>query len=174
MLILSSSGWKLCKTSIWLIQNLYRCFIYSLFIFFQSFKESFVVLGIIKIISQECYGLLNTLGRNDCGKTDVWKQVISLLGSGVKGLLPAMWASRTQKIKTYIGFMMEATKFIFRRKKKKKEKQNIIRSPFKIQIASWPVTRKWCITFSMSCCYVTRRREIPFLASHPLGSELWD
>lgn len=62
------------------------------------------------------------------------KQVISLLGSGVKGLLPELWASRAQKIKTYIGFMMEATKFIF------KIKQNIIHSPFKIQIASWPVT----------------------------------
>lgn len=58
------------------------------------------------------------------------KQVISLLGSGVKGLLPELWASRAQKIKTYIGFMMEATKFIF------KIKQNIIHSPFKIQIAS--------------------------------------
>lgn len=42
------------------------------------------------------------------------KQVISLLGSGVKGLLPELWASRAQKIKTYIGFMMEATKFIFK------------------------------------------------------------
>ncbi len=58
------------------------------------------------------------------------KQEISLLGSGVKGLLPELWVSRAWKIKTYIGFMMEATKFIF------KIKQNIIHSPFKIQIAS--------------------------------------
>ena len=58
------------------------------------------------------------------------KQVISLLGSGVKGPLPELWASRAWKIKTYIGFMMEGKKFIF------KIKQNIIHIPFKIQIAS--------------------------------------
>lgn len=58
------------------------------------------------------------------------KQAISLLGSGVNGLLLEPAASRAQKIKTYIGFMMEGTKFIFKRK------QNIIHIPFKILIAS--------------------------------------
>lgn len=62
------------------------------------------------------------------------KQPISLLGSGVKGLSQEPQASRAQKIKTYIGFMMEGTKFIF------KIKQNFIHIPFKIQIAICQLT----------------------------------
>jgi len=62
------------------------------------------------------------------------KQPISLLGSGVKGLRQEPQASRAEKIKTYIGFMMEGTKFIF------KIKQNFIHIPFKIQIAICQLT----------------------------------
>ena len=62
------------------------------------------------------------------------KQPISLLGSEVKGLSQEPQASRAQKIKTYIGFMMEGRKFIF------KIKQNFIHIPFKIQIAICQLT----------------------------------
>lgn len=79
-------------------------------------------------------------------ETRMWKQPISLLGSGVKGLSQEPQASRAQKIKTYIGFMMEGRKFIF------KIKQNFIHIPFKIQIAICQLTcdTVQCITFSMS------------------------
>lgn len=79
-------------------------------------------------------------------ETRMRKQPISLLGSGVKGLSQEPQASRAQKIKTYIGFMMEGRKFIF------KIKQNFIHIPFKIQIAICQLTcdTVQCITFSMS------------------------